>query len=285
MTSEVNRGSKPFEIVLGVDGSRHAGLAIEWVRGLIGHLSRPCKVSALGVIAGRHRPSRSTLLAALHEAETKLQGSTAEIQTGILHGHPAQQLVQWAERHTADLLVVGAQGSRPYLGVMGGVAQQVVEHACLPVLIVRQPYADPKLVVAAIDGSASSHAALQYLAEFPLPTGCRVDVVTVLPDEEESGDQAGAGEEEVDESSRAADTLAAGVDLLRSAGLSANPVQLRGEPGPALLEHLQAGGADLVVAGSRGLSAVKGWLLGSVSRRLVYHAPCSVLIVKAKDED
>ena len=36
----------------------------------------------------------------------------------------------------------------------------------------------------------------------------------------------------------------------------------------------------MVVCGSRGLSAVSGWLLGSVSRKLVHYAGCSVLIVK-----
>ena len=38
--------------------------------------------------------------------------------------------------------------------------------------------------------------------------------------------------------------------------------------------------ADLILLGSRGLSDIKGFLLGSVSRRVVSMAPCSVLVVK-----
>lgn len=38
--------------------------------------------------------------------------------------------------------------------------------------------------------------------------------------------------------------------------------------------------ADLIVVGSRGLSDIKGFLLGSVSRQIASMAPCSVLVVK-----
>jgi nucleotide-binding universal stress UspA family protein len=38
--------------------------------------------------------------------------------------------------------------------------------------------------------------------------------------------------------------------------------------------------ADLILMGSRGLSDIKGFLLGSVSRRVASMAPCSVLVVK-----
>jgi len=38
--------------------------------------------------------------------------------------------------------------------------------------------------------------------------------------------------------------------------------------------------ADLVLMGSRGLSDIKGFLLGSIARRVASMAPCSVLVVK-----
>ncbi|HPZ42365.1 MAG TPA: universal stress protein [Bacillota bacterium] len=37
---------------------------------------------------------------------------------------------------------------------------------------------------------------------------------------------------------------------------------------------------DLIVIGSRGLSEVKGYLLGSVSNAVTMHAPCPVLIIR-----
>ena len=51
-----------------------------------------------------------------------------------------------------------------------------------------------------------------------------------------------------------------------------------GDPARALLER--AADADLLVVGSRGLGAVRRLLLGTVSEKVLQHAPCPVLIVK-----
>jgi nucleotide-binding universal stress UspA family protein len=45
----------------------------------------------------------------------------------------------------------------------------------------------------------------------------------------------------------------------------------------ALLDR--AGGAGLLVTGTRGLGRVTGALLGSVSRQLLHHAPCPVVVI------
>ena len=37
--------------------------------------------------------------------------------------------------------------------------------------------------------------------------------------------------------------------------------------------------ADLIVMGTRGLGAVKGFLVGSVSRKVIHYAACSVMVV------
>lgn len=51
---------------------------------------------------------------------------------------------------------------------------------------------------------------------------------------------------------------------------------------PALLIVAVAAeeGADLIVMGSRGFSLFTGFILGSISRSVIKHAPCPVLIVK-----
>ena len=37
---------------------------------------------------------------------------------------------------------------------------------------------------------------------------------------------------------------------------------------------------DLIIIGSRGMGGGKGWILGSVSSRVIEEAPCPVLVVK-----
>jgi len=51
-------------------------------------------------------------------------------------------------------------------------------------------------------------------------------------------------------------------------------------PSEETIQEATEGGYDLIVTGSRGLSAIKGYLMGSVSNRVTKHAPCPVLVVR-----
>lgn len=55
---------------------------------------------------------------------------------------------------------------------------------------------------------------------------------------------------------------------------------LEGLPAEAILELARSRDADLIVVGSRGLGAVKGALLGSVSLAIVHHADRPVLVAR-----
>jgi nucleotide-binding universal stress UspA family protein len=53
-----------------------------------------------------------------------------------------------------------------------------------------------------------------------------------------------------------------------------------GHPAGIILEVAKKGSYDLIILGSRGLSRVAGFLLGSVSDAVAHHAHCPVLIVR-----
>lgn len=55
-----------------------------------------------------------------------------------------------------------------------------------------------------------------------------------------------------------------------------------GLPAQQIVEEAENWGADLIVCGSHGYAFWKRAWLGSVSSALVHHAPCSVLVVRAK---
>ncbi len=58
------------------------------------------------------------------------------------------------------------------------------------------------------------------------------------------------------------------------------PVLARGPVAPTIVRQARRLKADLILIGSRGLSDIKGFLLGSISRQVVSAAPCPVLVVK-----
>ena len=68
---------------------------------------------------------------------------------------------------------------------------------------------------------------------------------------------------------------------LQSAGFAAgSETSSEGDPGSAILDAAKAFRADLIVVGSHGRSGLGRFLLGSVSDRVVRHAPCSVQVVR-----
>jgi nucleotide-binding universal stress UspA family protein len=74
--------------------------------------------------------------------------------------------------------------------------------------------------------------------------------------------------------------LGESVETLLDYGIEAKSVLLRGDAATEIIEYANQNEIGLIVAGSRGLSQMRRLLLGSLSRKLVHYAGCSVLIVK-----
>ena len=53
-----------------------------------------------------------------------------------------------------------------------------------------------------------------------------------------------------------------------------------GDPAKEIVDLAVMTEADLIIIGSRGLSGIKKWVLGSVSEKVAQQSPCPVLIVK-----
>ncbi len=53
-----------------------------------------------------------------------------------------------------------------------------------------------------------------------------------------------------------------------------------GSPATVILDTVKSAKPDLIIMGARGLGLIKELILGSVSHRVLLHAPCSTLIVK-----
>ena len=58
-------------------------------------------------------------------------------------------------------------------------------------------------------------------------------------------------------------------------------VLMHGHVTNVIIKQAEKRKVDLIVMGSRGLSNIHGYLMGSVSRKVLTHAPCPVLTVKA----
>lgn len=298
----------PLHILLADDGSQHALSAVALLRDL--PLLPGSTITALAVLSPRESSNYTALQSALDQTTDLLKRDRVQVVTELKVGYPAETLAEFAELRHPDLIALGAKGLRATLGILlGGVAQQIVEYACCPVLVVRAPYSGLWRILLVTDGSSYSQQAVEFLGDstrcpqFPVPPGAEVRVMHVLPPIPSSdliAQSWPAGPEVLSSLSPLAgernkkwleqeecegkEILANAIERLASAGIQARSILLRGDAATEIIHYAKENQIDLIVAGSRGLRQVTGWLLGSVSRKLVHYAPCSILIVKGEPQ-
>ena len=74
--------------------------------------------------------------------------------------------------------------------------------------------------------------------------------------------------------------LAKGEEIVKAQSIPVETRLKQGVPAEELLHAAADEKVDLIVLGSRGLSQVKAFLLGSVSDKVSHHAKCPALIVR-----
>lgn len=135
-------------------------------------------------------------------------------------------------------------------------------------------------IVVAVDGSEHSHRALEHAKALAEGFGSSLILVHAF---HHTSDLLGFDEYE----KLVARRELAGQAVLDQArgklGATALDVQeelLEGPPAEAILSVAQTSHADLIIMGTRGLGALKGLVLGSVSHKVVQLAHCPVLMVR-----
>jgi len=141
-----------------------------------------------------------------------------------------------------------------------------------------------KILVTA-DGSDCASSAVDLLLRLGLKNAeARVVTVTEYRVHNRASDQ--SLDDQIN--AKAQSILDAVVQRLTSAGFNATGTICQGHAADQILEEAESYNPDLIVAGTRGHSLIKRFLLGSVSQRIVKYAKCSVLLcrsAKSKSDD
>lgn len=286
-----------LRIIFGDDGSEHAYAAAKLICDL--PLPSGSEITALAVFPPTRINHYPTIKDQLEVTCQQLRNRGIAIQSEVKAGDPAETILDMAIRQKANLIVVGALGLRATLGVfLGGVAQKVVEYGHCPVLVVRAPYEGLHRLLLVNDGSDHGWNAVEYLCKFPLPRPIQIFVLHVIPPlypEDYASAAWGMGNipvlpptpvrpavagQKSEEERWGEQILEKTLTTVKDAGFSAEAFLRRGDAATEILQFAKEKHIDLIVAGSRGLSQVSAWLLGSVSRKLIHYAKCSVLVVR-----
>jgi nucleotide-binding universal stress UspA family protein len=127
-------------------------------------------------------------------------------------------------------------------------------------------------VLYATDDGVPAERALALLKRAAGPENAQITVVSAVGPEVD--EKAGSGD-----AGPAADAVASAAEQLKETGFEADQRLLRGQPGPAILNEIGAGGFDVTVLGAGNRSWLDRLLLGSVSTKVLHASPTSVLIV------
>ncbi|GAA2673284.1 universal stress protein [Actinoplanes palleronii] len=282
-------GSTGARVLLCYDGSVAAGAAIEVAARLLPHARAHVAfvwAPPFGSAALRHRlwhgtseinefvaaieregKAEATRLAAVGVALAAAYGWAAEPLVRRTYGGEGLQLAEIGGEIGADLIVLGSRGLGGAQAVLGSVSDLVVHYARCPVLVVPYPLLEAERavldvgpVVVGWDGSPGATAARQISARlFP---GRPVVPVFVA-----DGDE------------RTARTIPGLVEAHHADG----HLEHGRSTAAALAGQARALDAALVAVGSRGRSAVREILLGSVAMAMLHHVHRPVLVVPHRE--
>ncbi len=137
------------KILVGFDGSASSKKALEHAKSLSAKLQ--ASVTLLTVVRlPDFSSSMDEVDEAMEEAEKKVvpmhkeiaesaQKEGIKIQTVIIHGHPVEKIINYAQENGFDLIVIGTRGLGGFKKlVIGSVAQKVVTYSKVPVMVVKE---------------------------------------------------------------------------------------------------------------------------------------------------
>ena len=134
-----------------------------------------------------------------------------------------------------------------------------------------------KNILISFDGSKYAEKALLYAVNIAKKYGAKTTVVHVAINKVYP----------LAETAVVINTEKEGQEILKNSetqakalGITAEYALLTGNPADEILKYAANKNIDLIVMGSRGLSDIRAFFLGSVSKRVSQRAVCPVLIVK-----
>jgi nucleotide-binding universal stress UspA family protein len=219
-----------------------------------------------------------------------------EIETGVpFGGSAARWILEEVDLRHADMVIMATHDRiGPDRWVHGSVAEAVVGHADVPVLLIRPTHAAqladgligqrPVLVVP-LDGSVLAEGVLPRAREFAATFAGHIVLVGVVP---RPGDLMAApggvmsyvGDDHKRLQAEAEDYLNGIASQLTADGLSVDVAVRSGNPAQQIAATASEHSAVAVVMASHGRTGIVRSILGSVAGETLHRSPCPVMLIR-----
>jgi nucleotide-binding universal stress UspA family protein len=199
------------------------------------------------------------------------------------NGQAADAILTCAEKENVDLIVLGARGAGAVTRILlGSTSDAVVSYSESSVWVVRPQSGksdsiSPHVTVG-YDGSEASKRAIEFVRSLELPSECEISLLALVRRPENLP-------EEIQYDHSHTQALAKDMEELKKqfSEEGAKVTCVVGETthvGHGIVDFAERNHSALVVVGDKGRSAIARFFLGSISRYVLHHAMCSVLVVK-----
>ena len=290
--SEISRHA--FDRALAVARSYNGEVAVMHVLQLPAHLPALAYAPAGPGPLGFEVPDRAHISSELTRFLGLEQASDVPIHQEIVEaGAVHKEILVQASRMSADLIVMGTHGRSgiDHL-LLGSVAEKTLRTSRVPVLTV--PPAAPeraapgmpfRSILCAVDFSQDSARALSYAGSLAQHTGGRLTIMHVVETMLVGYDPRG-GNFDIEGLSKATVALARTqlqeyAATVKGSTSSIESVLGEGKPYRDILQEAEQRGADLIVVGVHGRSALDRLVFGSTADHLVRRATCPILTVRS----
>lgn len=243
-------------------------------------------------------------------AESKMKvmlaevGHDVDIQSFIVMGNAAEEVLNFSETGQYDLVVMathGRTGVQRFL--VGSVTEQVIRHSQCPVLAIRfqeQDVSDggkktlslahynPTKILVPVDFSEFSLEAVQAATSISMNRNAPVTALHVLEElhliefSDEGVMPYGLDEKFKEELRTESENRLARLAKEVNDGISIETRLVWGNAADQIVKLAESEHFELIVMSTHGRSGLGRFLLGSVAEQVIRHAPCPVLAVRAK---
>ncbi|WP_306061855.1 universal stress protein [Natronococcus wangiae] len=285
-------------VLVPVDGSDPAMEALEHALDIA--VDTDASVHAL-YVADTNQPSlvriSTQIIDALEEegeeiidhVRSRAEDRDVSVTDHVVQGSPRKVILEYADTHDVDLIVMGAHGQHG-LGeyFFGSTTEHIVHQSEVPVLTVRAgedatrsyPYSN---VLVPTDDSAHARAALDLGSAIADRHDATLHLLFVVDELSETIDlRSPPLSEDVERNARELlEKTAARTDL------EENRVTMAVEAGSVpheIVSYTESNAVDLVVMGTHGMSGLDQFLLGSFTERVIRMSPVPVLTTTSQKE-
>lgn len=278
------------KILLATDGSEPALHAARFLAHLPHEETVELTIVSVLFVPGTHKTylvgdwietclarERESADVAFADIASLFQGADVKLRHIVREGNPAETIVAIAKEQQPELIVIGATGhSAVARMLLGSTSDYVATHAPCSVLVVRptnrQSLNRQLRIAIGYEESGSAEAALEEFAEFDWAGQTDVRVVSATHE---------PGFQNVPDESLSNDFVDKAAE--RHHHVAPNAVGHRfhfDHAGEGLVHYVEGNDVDMVIVGETSRTRLSRILMGSTTRYVLRHAPCSVWITR-----